>query len=331
MPPDGGDWQRVFYDDFQSLDGAIWEVVDGSIDALGPASPANATITADGLRLSATSGPTYAGARIRSRQYWMFGWYESRMRWPVAAGGNLDGLWGTFWMLTEGYPSSGQEFDIGEQRGSFPDQTFFNHLWQHTPAKLENALDVMVSPFDGEWHTWAAEWDLSGVTFYIDGTAYHTCTNVPSRRRMGLQLDCRTSHIIWAGEPSGTSQYPMALDVDYVGVWQKLEGWRGYQRVAYTAGLTGQKQSDYLTSIRNVSHTSGLQPQYTSHPRVIGAQDILVEYACGSALSAADWANAIYQQLGIAEATVLSNLTVTTYAGDTWEARRLACKAALSL
>lgn len=337
-----GTWERVFFDDFDgsSLDASKWTARTTASDGLGMYQAANVSVSGGMLRLrvdsntdsaSVTTGKAGGGP---SPFLFGYGWCEARIRLPLQTSGQMTGAWHAFWLwgdnatVSQGYGP--QEMDF-EMRGSFGTTIRIGHVWQTVPSKLAEGIDYAFAPYDGEWHTYAYHWRGGQVDWYIDGALVLTyTTNLPACP-LQILFDAKVGGS-FAGAPDGNTTYPFYMDVDWVGVWQKADkiSDRYYQRVTYGGTLDATQQARLLAAVHEMgaaTTTSGLNTAV----RAITAQDLIVRYAAPAALSSAEWANLLFRRLILDEATVLSNLTVTTYAGATWDARRQACKAALSL
>lgn len=340
--PAGNDWELTFVDDFDGsvLNSTKWTAYDGQAsDGLGTFRAANVSLSggalhlrvdsnADSARISTgyvTGGPKWLGG---------YGWYEARVRLPQMASGSLNGAWHAFWLWGEnnqvGSGDGPQELDF-EMRGNYSTSIRVGHIWQITPTKLSQGIDAVFSPYDGQWHTYAYDWRAGQIDWYIDDVLVHTYNaNIPASP-LQILLDAKVGGS-FAGAPDGSTVYPFVMDVDYVKVWQKANrnSQRWYQRLVYGGALDTTQQARYLAAIQEVGAKSG-NSGTKSQTRVVGAQDIVVRYCAPAALSAAEWANLLYRRLVLAEATVLSNLTVTTPAGADFEARRAATKTLLAI
>lgn len=341
--PTGSDWELVFSDDFDGsvLDATKWTAYDDTAsDGVGTFRAANVSLAnslmsmrvdanADSARVTTGyvgSGPKWLGG---------YGWYESRLRLPSQINGSANGAWHGFWLWGENNQvASGdgpQEMDF-EMRGNFSSTIRLGHIWQITPSKLSQGIDYSYSPYDGQFHTYAYDWQPGQIDWYIDGILCHTYNaNIPASPCQIL-FDAKVGGS-FAGAPDGSTVYPFTMDVDYAKVWQKSNRLtqRWYQRITYGPGsLDATNQARFLAALKEIGsrlNNSGIVPV----ARVVTAQDVVLRYVAPSALTAAQWANVLYRRLNLAEATVLANLTITDYSGADFSARRAACKAALGI
>lgn len=339
--PIGSDWELVFSDDFDggALDAAKWAAYTTASDGSGTFRAANISVSDGALHLRVDAN--YDSARVTSghisdgpRFLFSRGWAEARIRLPFQGGIEMTGAWHAFWLWAENshvaLGEGPQEIDF-EMRGSFPAQIRTGHIWQTTPTKLAEGLDPAHTPYDGQFHVYAYDWQPDKIDWYIDGILVHTSTEQVPSSPLQILFDAKVGG--WGGAPDANTTFPFTMDVDYVKVWQRINrsSLRWYQRIVYGPGtLDATQQSRFLAALKEVGarlNTSGI----LAAPRVVTAQDIVLRYTSPATLTAAQWANVLYRRLNLAEATVLSNLTVTDYAGADYEARRLACKAALAI
>ncbi len=341
--PIGSDWELVFSDDFDVgvLDAVKWSAYDAiSSDGIGTFRAANVSASDGQLHLRVDSN--FDSARVTTgsisgaapKALFGYGWFEARIRLPLQTSLQMTGAWHAFWLLGEnnqiGSGDGPQEEDF-EMRGSFPNQIRLGHIWQQTPTILAQGVDPVFVPYDGQWHTYAYHWQPNQIDWYIDGELRHTySSNIPSSP-LQIVFDAKVGG--WGGDPDGNTTFPYTMDVDYVRVLQKVNrsSLRWYQRITYGPGtLDATNQGRFLAALKEIGarlNTSGIIPV----ARVVTAQDIVLRYTAPATLTAAQWANVLYRRLNLTEATVLANLTITDYSGADYEARRLACKAALSL
>lgn len=333
MTPPGNGWERVFFDDFDTLDTTRWYARDNyPSDGLGTFR-ASQVAAAEGI-LTLSCAANYDSARVSSAPIastvgsgyvFSFGWVETRIRFSPGAG-----AWHGFWLW--GWGENGahgpQELDV-EPRGNYPTTLSLGHIWQIAPSKLSDRVDAVFAPFDNQFHTYAYHWQPGQVDIYIDGVLFYTHTVSIPAVPMQILFDCKVGGS-FAGDPDGTTPYPLTVEVDWVGVWQKTD-WRGYVRLTYAGVLTAGQQADFAAVLVQVCQTRGLYPKHRSHIRQLATSDYLVEYSAPAALGKADWVDVLAPRLGIDATTVDANLTVTTYAGADWNARRLTCMAALGI
>jgi len=318
-PVVGSSWRRVFWDDFDGSSLAAHWVSNG----IGGVSVANSL-----CRIEVTSGVvnTYNGFHTRGTREYQYGWFEARIKWP---GGR--GSWPAFW-LSSANPSGQpvQEIDVLEPRGQTTTQ-IVAHYHQHHPTVVMGG-DVVSNGGDwtGDYHLYAAHWYPGTVDFYVDGTKYGTAAathHKPVHLWMQHQVDLLGTYGLAA---DGSTPYPLVCYVDWIGVWQR-EDYIGYYRVA--SSDAGVDDATFAAELQRLAQSSANDlPDKDTHLRRIAARDYVIVATTESALTAAHISSALYRTFGYANAAAMeATLTVTTYAGADWDARRVACKTALGI
>lgn len=193
--------------------------------------------------------------------------------------------------------------------------------------------------------TWAQAQALGGITlgwiesngngvvrelYGSNGTSHAWAANVNATRySMDLVdqygLDGFTFFTVGMEDPS---VYPA------IASWKAgelKESWRGYQRV--TCSNVSCNDANMASALRGLVDSNGhTRPHLRGHVRRVGTRDYVVEYGDGAPLLMSQIANRLGAfGVGINESALLASLTVTTYAGSDWEARRIACKTALGI
>ncbi|MBV8551571.1 MAG: glycoside hydrolase family 16 protein [Acidobacteriaceae bacterium] len=174
----------------------------------------------------------YTSARINTRGKFTveFGKIAARMRIPRG-----QGIWPAFWMLGDdiakaGWPGCG-EIDIMENVGKEPAVI---HGTIHGPGysggQGVGATDTLRSrrPLADGFHEYAIEWSPGSITFLLDNQPYATFT--PASLPAGTHWVYDHPFFLllnlaiggkWPGNPNATTQFPQALTVDWVRVWQR--------------------------------------------------------------------------------------------------------------
>ncbi|HEV2885798.1 MAG TPA: glycoside hydrolase family 16 protein [Jatrophihabitans sp.] len=195
------DWQLAWSDDFNgtSLDRSKWTAENHSTFGDGNKELAclmsrseNVEISGGMLTLRAArenppvicgdydprfpKGRSYTSAMLSTegKASWHQGRFEMRAKLPLVAG-RSKGLWPAFWMRPANGSGDG-ELDIMEAIGtgdaSDPEAgTVHQTLWydgKGTYPKQSHVAPVEGGPADG-FHTYAAEWQLGVMRFYVDG------------------------------------------------------------------------------------------------------------------------------------------------------------------
>ena len=196
--------------------------------------PENVGLDGDGhlaitAREEAYEGQPYTSGRIKTQDLFerTHGRFEARIKLPVG-----QGIWPAFWMLGADidrvpWPRCG-EIDVMEYRGHEP-----RVLWGtiHGPG---HAGDDAVSGrhvlaeggFHLGFHVFAVEWDETGITWEVDGHAYHRVE--PADLPAGAEWVYDRPFFIllnvavggrWAGPPGDATTYPQTMLVYWVRVY----------------------------------------------------------------------------------------------------------------
>lgn len=178
-------------------------------------------------------GRQYTSARLESsggKFEHLYGRYEARLHLPSG-----QGIWPAFWMLgnnigSAGWPTCG-EIDIMENIGKEPS---ILHGSLHGPGysggnPLGQAYTLPNgATFADGFHTFAIEWELNVVRFYIDDILYGTKTpaDTPAGARwvydhpFYLLLNVAVGGT-WPGAPDSTTVFPQQMLADYVRVYSR--------------------------------------------------------------------------------------------------------------
>jgi len=174
-------------------------------------------------------GSAYTSGRINTRGKYARarGRFEARIRLPVGRG-----IWPAFWLLgddhaTVGWPACG-EIDIMEYRGQEPQVVHGSlHGPGYSGARAITARFVLPGDgFDAGFHTFAIEWDESGIAWFVDGQVYQrrTAADLPSGARwvfdhpffIILNVAVGGNYV---GAPDASTQFPQTMLVDWVRVY----------------------------------------------------------------------------------------------------------------
>ena len=193
-PPSG--WELVWSDEFEgeSLDTSHWniQVGDGSAEGipgwgnneLQSYQPENVTVSGGHLIISAhhqsADGREYTSGRINTADKVdiRYGRIEASIQAPSGKG-----LWSAFWMLPTGSPYGGWaasgEIDIMEVYSRQPAPftqgvVHYGMAWPLNVFRYKRYDDI--DPADG-FHTYAVEWDVEEIRWFVDGRHFHTITN----------------------------------------------------------------------------------------------------------------------------------------------------------
>jgi beta-glucanase (GH16 family) len=170
----------------------------------------------------------YTSARLLTQGLFsqQYGRFEARAQMPTGKG-----LWPAIWMMgdnisTVHWPACG-EIDFMETIGT---DVSTNHGSLHMPGynpsgtfKLPNGAS-----FADAFHTFAIEWEVGTIRFYVDDQLYETQlrSSVPGggtwefEHPFFLLINVAVGGT-WPGSPDSTTMFPQTLKVDWVRVYQK--------------------------------------------------------------------------------------------------------------
>lgn len=175
----------------------------------------------------------YTSSRIRTKAKgdWLQGRFEVRARLPQGKG-----MWPAIWMLpTENrygaWPLSG-EIDIMELLGHQPKRIHATlHYADLSGHRTSSGKDFVLSAgsFADGFHVFRLDWGPTGMRWYVDGKSIHAATEWYSgSNRFPAPFDQKFHLILnvavggrWPGDPDSTTQFPQAMLVDYVRVYQR--------------------------------------------------------------------------------------------------------------
>jgi beta-glucanase (GH16 family) len=194
----------------------------------------NHVIVGGVLRLVARlpSGELTLGAiesgMLRSKWTGKYGYFEARMKLPAGRG-----MWPAFWLAPQDqkWPP---EIDIFEVVNNGNDTCKNSYHFLHgrfvgdTIASLLDKHGAYWPGFDycDLFHTFAIEWTPSAIKHYVDNVLV---VEREFQWRHDDGGDGGPAHILinlaiggkWPGAPTSASEFPAALEVEYIRVWQK--------------------------------------------------------------------------------------------------------------
>jgi beta-glucanase (GH16 family) len=245
----------VWSDEFNGskLDPAVWffETGDGSqygADLIGWGNnelqwylPDNAELSDGKLRITArretANGYNFTSARINTRDRFAFryGRIEASIKLPAG-----QGVWPAFWLLAQNSPygrwAASGEIDIVEAvnlDGTGGNRIFGTiHYGGEFPANLSTEARYTPSTdVTEEFHTYAVEWDATEMRWYVNDTLYAvqnswSSTAAPFPAPFPAPFD-QPFYILFnvavggnfPGAPSGATQLPVTMEVDWVRVY----------------------------------------------------------------------------------------------------------------
>jgi beta-glucanase (GH16 family) len=198
----------------------------------------NATLDGQGhlvieARKESAGGRDYTSARLNTSNKFMFqyGRVEARIKVPDG-----QGFWPAFWMMGSNFltgtpwPQNG-EVDIMEVLGK---DTTTSYSTLHAPAYnggggyggsygLPGGAKL-----SGGFHTWAAEWDKTGIRYYLDDRLVFTADKATVEATRGPWIYDHPFYVIlnlavggdWPGNVDATTPFPAQMVVDYVRVYR---------------------------------------------------------------------------------------------------------------
>jgi beta-glucanase (GH16 family) len=162
-----------------------------------------------------------------------YGRVEARIKIPFG-----QGIWPAFWMLGTdlsevGWPQSG-EIDVLENIGSEPAVV---HGTVHGPGYSgANGIGGNYELSEGEsfsddFHIFAIEWEPEEIRWSVDANNYLTLTpdEIPTKREWVFDhpffvvLNVAVGGY-WPGNPDETTTFPQTMHIDYVRVYQRIDG-----------------------------------------------------------------------------------------------------------
>ena len=175
----------------------------------------------------------YTSSRIRTKGKgdWLQGRFEVRAKLPQGKG-----LWPAIWMLPTDnhygdWPMSG-EIDIMELLGHQPKRVHATvHFADQFGNRTSKGHDFVLSTgsFADSFHVFRLDWGPAGMRWYVDGKSIHSATEwytgttpfpAPFDQKFHLILNVAVGGR-WPGNPDSTTQFPQAMVVDYVRVYQR--------------------------------------------------------------------------------------------------------------
>lgn len=340
MGPYGGGWDRVLWDDFDDPTLPGWERRTSPSDRLTNIYVQDGELVIEIRETGHATGITWGACGTGSVRFGPGSWFECEARQP--AGGK--GCWTAFWLSNsdtsggasaggEGYGNSSHEIDVFEYLHTSLATARHNyytlHTWQPAHVQDQTIVDHGVD-LSADYHRYAVHWDDGFLRWYVDDTLVKEETSGFYEKACRVILQSQTDYAdAWPGPVDGTTTHPHYLRVRWVGVWQQA-AWHGYQRIRYTPGsLTAGQQTETLNALtRQYRSTGNTRPNLKTQVKILAAQDWIVESSGPAAPTTDDWVDILYSQIsGMSRATLATNLTVETAAGDDWEARRAAAKA----
>jgi beta-glucanase (GH16 family) len=249
-------WELVWSDEFDgsSLDASNWSPQIGTGTAYGlPAGWGNNelqyyTNSADNIQVSDGTlkiiarqqnfgGRNYTSARLRTlnKQEFLYGRVEARMKLP-----STQGIWPAFWMLPTNSPygiwASSGEIDVMESV-NIADRIYgtlhFGNQWPNNQSAGPRYSDG--TDFSNDFYTYRVDWEPDSFTWYINDVPFGTINNAswfsaaaPGNSRAPFDTPYHLLMNVavggnFPGNPTGASNFPQTLEVDYVRVYERVQ------------------------------------------------------------------------------------------------------------
>ena len=213
-------YQLGFSDEFNGtgLDQDKW-IYRTDSKMLSTQLPANVSVSGGALHIvlkkEDANGRHYTGGGIISRAFYLYGYYEARLKVPSGAG------WHTsFWLQRHdgsggtGTKGAAQEIDICEQTSPKPTYSAGVIDWglPAFPKGLNFGRKYIPAPgLPEDFHVWSCEFTHAKVKFFFDGKLTHEVDATKFKHR---------DENIWltaiATVPVDDSKLPATADFDYV-------------------------------------------------------------------------------------------------------------------
>jgi beta-glucanase (GH16 family) len=225
----GGDWTLSFDDEFSgsSVNSSTWEFTSEAEADDGHGNPTNfqlewdqqqnctvaggiLTITAERADYTAASGHTYGwtSCLLSSKPSFAFhyGFMQIRAQLPYAAG-----FWPGFWTWQTSGPDN--ETDAMEY---YSNDRYHVSLFQHSDGRGGCAYAVLPFNATSGFHTYGADVEPSGTTWYLDGQKMCE-TSATSTGMTNVML----SMFVYSKSPPLSGTQSATEQIDYVRVWAK--------------------------------------------------------------------------------------------------------------
>jgi hypothetical protein len=231
-PLAGKGYRLVFADEFQSLDPVVWtrSVWWEPPAAAGDIYTRNGVLhlvsrrTSGFKTVSITSLDPYRPQPVRSFRR---GYFEARMRWTKG-----NGAWPAFWLSSraQAYGRTSAtllngELDVFEGQGSEPD-VFYGTLHKNTngnfgvPDETNNGFNRVAVDLTAGFHTYAALWTETFVSWYLDGVELaRTPAYESTDQEMLLIFQMWIGG--WTRGTDASTPDELHTEVDWVRVWQR--------------------------------------------------------------------------------------------------------------
>jgi beta-glucanase (GH16 family) len=184
----------------------------------------------------------YISGRMQTRRTFLYGRFEFRAKLPRGRG-----LWPGLWLRTPPVQPLDGEIDVIEGYGSHLNIVQSTlHPWVNGKEPRQYCAWLIVQPepdsprfhrpdcerldrsmslprdLASDFHVYVVEWFPDHITWELDGTSYFTVKErIPRKPMVIIVQNPLSAH--WDGKPDKTTEFPQALDIDYVRVFAAKE------------------------------------------------------------------------------------------------------------
>jgi beta-glucanase (GH16 family) len=145
-----------------------------------------------------------------------FGRFEIRCQVPKGKG-----MWPAFWLLPEplGWPP---EIDVLEILGHEPTKVYCTHHFRDQEREHKSDGGSWTGPdFSGGFHEFAVEWSPDRIVWFVDGIERFKSEKSIPHGKMYMLVNLAVGGG-WPGDPDEKTEFPAALQVDYVRAYEKV-------------------------------------------------------------------------------------------------------------
>jgi beta-glucanase (GH16 family) len=154
----------------------------------------------------------YTGAEYRTNEKYLYGRFVVRAKFPTGSG-----IVSSFFTFRDPPDPEWQEIDV-EVLGKDTSSVQFTHHWGIPPQSTYNAETFKLDfTTDSDFHEYAFEWIPGRITWFVDGEAMYTATdvNVPHLAQEIMMNIWINNNPDWAGDLD-VSALPTYAEYDYV-------------------------------------------------------------------------------------------------------------------
>ena len=186
--------------------------------------PASVGVAQGSLRLEAVQEKTtYLGKELPYRSGMVttkdkfsqaFGRWEIRCRVPKGKG-----FFPAFWLVQ--LEPVWAEIDVLESLGDEPRKAFFTHHWKEQNEFVKHGGEYRSDvPLSDDFHVYTLDWEPDVLIWSVDGVErFRSVKHVPKGKACILINLAVGGN--WPGSPDASTQFPAALEVDYVRVYAR--------------------------------------------------------------------------------------------------------------